>query len=100
MNDLITDRNLKLVMAVLILLLIWNAITDNIVIIFLIAVVFILNIFFIRHPSNTAENFDRTGVVFVPLGALRYDLRGVPLRTRPIYDCRRDCFGDCYDSNI
>lgn len=46
------------------------------------------------------ENFDRSGTEFIPLGIQRYDLRGEPLKTRPIYDCRYDCFGDCYNSNI
>ncbi len=96
----LNDRTVKILLSILILFFVWRTVSQNVVLISLIAVVLILYNFNSYFNNNKKEHFDRTGVVFVPLGAQRYDLRGEPLRTRPIYDCRYDCFGDCYNSNI
>lgn len=50
--------------------------------------------------GSKLEKFDKTGTEFLPVGDVRYGLRGEKMPVRPIYDCRFDCYTHCYNSNI
>jgi len=80
-------------------LLFWRVISQNIIILFILCILYIM----IRNEQTyqkIEEGFDRYGVEFVDLGYPRYDLKGYRLDTRPIFDCRFDCYKNCYNSHI
>lgn len=62
------------------------------------SVLTVIAVYFLMNVSHN-ENFDESGTEFPSLGKPRYGLTGRQLRTRPIYDCRYDCYTNCYNSH-
>ena len=90
----------RLVVSIITLLFIWFFMTQNVIILILVAILLIINLYNWSWSLNRKENFDACNNEFLPVGVPKYDLRGFPLLTTPIYDCRKDCFGRCYNSNL
>lgn len=90
----------RIVVSIITLLFIWFFMTQNVIIIILVAVLLVINLYNMSAPADPMEHFDACNNEFLPPGVPKYDLRGFPLLATPIYDCRKDCFGRCYNSNL
>ena len=64
---------------------------------YIIILIFLLIVAFFIILNNYKEAFDDSGSEFLPLGYIRYGLRGERLNTRPINDCYWDQY-HCYTS--
>lgn len=84
------------ILAILIAILLYNTITQNILLLILITCI----VFIISNQFNNVDYFDADTREFVPIGYDRHDLRGFRLRTRPMYDCINNDFNNCYNSNF
>lgn len=96
-NKFINILSTKLFFIILIIILIWRILKNNIILI-----AGILYLWYIYHGQfssryNEIEKFNYLTNEFVPLGHPRFDLMGVKLRTRPIdwSFWKRTCVPSC-----
>ena len=96
-------------LVVLILILMWRILKQNFILLVIIAYLLFKayqeskRTYVVQEQNQTvqsSENFDADGLEFLPVGEQRYDLRGIPLFNRPLYDCWNTEYGDCYNSNF
>ena len=64
----------------------------------LIIIMLILFTLFVYLKCDDKENFDNDMTEFVPLGYIRYGLRGEKLNTMPMPDCHFDKYMCYYNS--
>jgi len=64
----------------------------------MIPIILILLALFVLLKYNSKENFDNDMTEFLPIGYIRYGLRGERLNTTPIPDCHFDKYRCYYNS--